>query len=99
MRGGPSYNVGDVAVLSIEFRDAAGQLADPTTVRLTVKKPSGARQAWVYGTDSALVKDAVGKYHLDYSITVKHRHEYRWEGTGAVQAAEQNYFDVEAINT
>ena len=53
---------------------------------LAVYQPKGA----------ALVKDSTGVYHLDVSASAVGQWYYRWEGTGAVEQADEGTFVVEA---
>jgi hypothetical protein len=85
-----TYDVGDLVRLTVEFQDASGADADPTTVTVAVKV-GGVSNTW---TDA--VKDATGKYHKDVSITAPGAYTYRWIGTGTVQAASEGRFFVKA---
>jgi hypothetical protein len=87
--------VGDVVRLTATFTNAAGTLADPTVVTLEWRVGT-TTTTWVYGTDDEVVKDSTGVYHADLPIEVASRHYYLWTGTGAVQAAEENSFRVDA---
>jgi hypothetical protein len=50
--------------------------------------------AFVFGVDSELVKDAVGKYHVDIDTTVEGTYPYRMYSTGSGQAAAEGSFRV-----
>jgi uncharacterized protein YfaS (alpha-2-macroglobulin family) len=87
------HQKGDLVRISGTFRDLAGAAIDPGTVALKVAKPSGATTyTFALGT---VIKDSVGNYHVDVSITEAGQWSYRWESTGAGQAAEQGQFTVE----
>lgn len=58
------YNKGETYICSLEVRDAAGALVDPTTITCTVYKPDSTQAA-----TGAMTKDSVGKYHYDYNIS------------------------------
>lgn len=79
-----AYDRGDLVRLSATFTDAAGAVADPTTVVLRLLAPDGT------ASTPATVKDSVGVYHYDLSITATGYWSYRWEGTGTVQTAEES---------
>lgn len=82
------FDWGDLARFSVSFTDAAGTPTDPTTVTIRLLHPDGATETtYAYGTDAALVRDDVGAYHADYLIDAVGYWGWRWEGTGAVQAA------------
>lgn len=67
---------------------------DPTTVTCRYKDPNNAVTTLVYGTDAALVKDAVGKYHVDIQANIAGNWWYRFEATGAVVAANEAEFVI-----
>jgi len=90
------YFEGETITLSVEFRNAAGELADPTTIALRVR-PMGLEVITYTGAD--LVKDVVGKYHRDIDLTVPGEWRWRWKGTGTVNAVSQGSFMVVADNT
>lgn len=84
-----TYDVGDLVRLTAVFRDlTTGQLADPTTVELRV------RANGVTTVYDDTVRDSTGTYHRDVTITKSGPTDYRWIGTGAVQAAALGRFDV-----
>ena len=83
------YDVGDVIRAAVVFKDINGVASDPGTIRLKLKKPDQTSTTLVYGTDGALIKDSTGTYHADFSLDLGGSHFYRWEGTGAIQAAGQ----------
>jgi hypothetical protein len=92
------YQQGETVPLTATFRDAAGVLADPTVVTLTVRKPDGtaltptptrtSTGVWTYGqsTDPTALSD-VGIWW------------YTYRGTGTVDATEQGSFVVERVET
>jgi len=88
----------DPAVAGSGFKNAAGALADPTTVTLKWGYASSATAqatsvtTWLYGTDSQVVKDGTGVYHADIPVTRAGIHRFRWVGTGAVAAASEGSF-------
>jgi len=88
-----AYDIGDRVRLSATFSLNAVN-TDPTTVIVKVRTPRGLETKYTYITDSAVVKDAVGKYHVDVDITESGYWYQRWQGTGAVVAAEEQSFQV-----
>lgn len=90
------YQRGDLPRIASVFRNSGGAATDPTGVSFKYAKPSGTVTTLVYPTDAALVKDSTGNYHVDLSLTEAGEWYYRWEATGAVQAAELGQFTVEA---
>jgi hypothetical protein len=90
-------NPGDVRRVSGSFTNPAGVATDPTTITVRWRHHRGTETAWVYGTDTQVVKDSVGAYHADIPITVSGLYYYKFEGTGAVQAAEEGTFLAETF--
>jgi hypothetical protein len=86
-------NPGDVVRVSTSpgFKNAAGVLTDPTAVTLRWRIHQDETE-WVYGTDEEVAKDSTGLYHADIPVTVAGPYWFRWEGTGAVKAAEEGSF-------
>lgn len=90
------YDVGAKVRCSATFTDSAGDPADPTAVVFTFKDPSANETEYNYGVDAELVKDDTGDYHVDVVIDDSGRWWFRYEGTGAVVAAGESYFNVRA---
>lgn len=89
------YQKGDLARITGNFKNAAGADADPTTVTFKYTNPAGTITTLIYLTDAALVKDSTGNYHVDVSINAAGMWYYRWQGTGAVETAQEGEFCVE----
>ncbi len=90
------YNPGDIVRVYTDpgFSNDAGVLADPTTITVRWRVAGGVETLWTFGTNAQVVKDSVGVYHADIPVTTPGLHYYRWEGTGAVAAAEEGTFNV-----
>lgn len=69
-------------------------LTDPTTITFKVKNPAGSTTTYVYGTDAQLVKIGTGRYRVDVTANAAGLWTYRFEGTGAVVAADEQTFTV-----
>lgn len=85
------YDPGSTIRLGANFR-TQGALADPTTVTLKVKDPSGVVSTFTHPAD--LTKDAVGRYHKDITPTAPGQWYYRYFATGAVEATIEETFRV-----
>jgi hypothetical protein len=88
-------NPGDLVSVSTTpgFKDKNGSLVDPTTVRLRWRVFSSDEETvWTYGTDAQVIRDSVGLYHADIPVTKVGVHTFRWEGEGALIAAEEGTF-------
>lgn len=93
-----SYDKGDLVRIKAEFRDPENgdALVDPTSVTFKVKDPAGTTTTYVYGTAAQLVKDSMGKYHVDVNANAQGSWRYRFESTGNYQAAQEGTFTVKA---
>jgi len=85
------YATGITVRLSAEFDDGAGVPADPTTITLRVRAPSGELESYSYA-QGEIAKDAAGKYHKDVAVTEGGHWHYRWEGAGAIEAVGEGRF-------
>lgn len=83
-----AFDIGDRLTLTASFRDADGELADPSEVTLDVLSPDGTVTR--IDVDSASTGVWTGTVDPDTSG----RWVYRWVGTGAVVAAEEGSFSV-----
>ena len=88
------YDLGDLVRVTGTFTRASGAVMDPAVVKCQVKTPAGVKTSYTYGVDAAMVRDSVGVYHLDVSITASGHWWYRWYSTGAGQAAAETEFRV-----
>ena len=87
-----SYDVGALVRCSAAFTTLAGVAIDPTVVKFKYRTRDGTATTLTYGTDAALVKDSVGNYHVDVSVTASGDWLYRFESTGTGQTAGENMF-------
>ncbi|GMU80033.1 MAG: hypothetical protein AMXMBFR46_28210 [Acidimicrobiia bacterium] len=83
-----THDIGDVVKLTGTFRDAAGDLADPTAVTVTVLEPDGTTSTPTASSAST------GVWTATVSIDQSGTWRYRWAGTGVVVTAEEGAFDV-----
>jgi hypothetical protein len=86
------YDIGDVARVTMTFT-VDDVNTDPTTITLKVKDPTGNKTTYTYAL-AEVTRSAAGIYYKDISIDEAGQWYYRWEGTGAVETAEENYFMV-----
>jgi hypothetical protein len=77
------------------FRNVDGNLTDPTTVTLRHTEPGQAAVNYVFGTDSEVVKESLGIFHVDYLADAVGEHKWRWLGTGTVQIAVKGGFFID----
>ena len=88
------YDKGDLVAVEAVFTDRNDALIDPTAVSFKIKDPNGNITTYVFGTDAELVRDSLGKYHVDVSPGIDGTWQYRYESTGTGQAAEEGQFQV-----
>ena len=79
------FIIGEVARLSVRITDAANTLIDPASLVLLVKNPAGVLVTYI-GT--SIVKDAVGRYHADITLTQAGLWKWRWQTGGVVSVSE-----------
>lgn len=91
-----SYDVGDDVTEAVEFQVASVD-TDPTTVHFRYQKPDGSETVLLYGTDSEVVKDATGKYHVTLNPDAPGIWRYRWEGTGNLDVFFSGAFNVLSV--
>lgn len=89
-----TYDVGDVVRLSVEFKNQAGAYIDPGGVVVKVRTPGGATSTYTYGVDAAVIKDAVGQYHMDVAANLEGTWYFRWEGLTTNKGASESAFVV-----
>ena len=77
----------------IEVKDVDGNYADPTTMKITVKKPDGA-----IDVDATLMtKDDTGKYHYWYTVSDQvGEHKILYEAEGTVLSKQRDSFNAVA---
>jgi len=66
---------------------------DPSTVTFTLTGGNDS-VSYVYGTDTEIVKDDTGKYHVDYEFTESGYYKYSFVGTGACEAIDSDYIVI-----
>lgn len=85
------YIPGEIARISIRVTDITGTAADPGTLTLKIKPPTGPTATYVYGSAAEIVRDSLGNYHADIVMSTSGQWAYRWETTapngGAAEGA------------
>jgi hypothetical protein len=87
------YDKGDKVHLTAKFT-VGGVLTDPTAIVCKVKDPSGHTDSYTFALGT-ITKTGVGLYYKDISIDESGEWFYRWEGTGAMEAAEETHLIAE----
>ena len=79
------YSVGDSVTFTGTFRDAAGAVADPTTITLKVEAPDGTETTYTYALGT-VTKDSTGVYSKAVTLSSAGTWSYRFIGAGSVVA-------------
>lgn len=88
------YTIGQQVRLTATFKNSAGTATDPTGVVLKYSAAGGTVTTKTYGTD-AIVKSSTGVYYFDLVLSTAGEWWYRWEGSGAIVAADEERIIVE----
>ena len=91
-----NYAEGTGLQITATFRTIPGVITDPTAVNFKYENPDGTKTTLVYGTDSALVKESTGVYHVMLLLDTSGAWNYRWIGTGAVAIGYDGTINVPA---
>jgi len=85
------FAVGQRVRLSVAFADLSGTATDPTAVTLKVRNPGGVLMTKTYAL-AEVTKDSTGNYHYDLDVDLAGTWYYRYNGTGALVAANEAAF-------
>lgn len=79
-----SYQAGDTYPATITVRDENAAPADPATLTLKVRDPAGTVTAFLYPA-TPIVRDSVGEYHADVTVTGPGMWVVQWSTTSPAQ--------------
>lgn len=92
-----TFDKGDEILVTGDFREldpanpeAPGVLTDPTTVQLRVIKPDGSEVV------IPNIRLSIGRFYGLINADMSGSWRWRWQSTGAAQAAEEGRFRVRA---
>jgi hypothetical protein len=68
---------------------------DPTTVTLSLRDPIGAETVFTWAAGD-VVRDAVGAFHFEVTLSVSGQWRARWVAGGAIVAVDEFLFRVES---
>lgn len=85
------FDIGDCVRATATFTNSSGVVADPTAVAVSFLDPEGVKTIVSGGS---VVKDSTGVYHVDIVPEKAGVYWVRFDGTGAVIAAEEVQFTV-----
>ena len=88
-----SFPYGSTLKLTATFKNAAGQIADPTTITVSTKAPGANGDVVIksYLVDPEVVRDGVGVYSYEVTLSTGGTWTCRFVGTGTVKAASFDY--------
>ena len=87
-----TYDYGDAVRFSATFKNTTPIEVDPTAVLFKMKTAAGAVTTYTYGgtaSNTALVRDDVGDYHVDFTLSAPGLWSYRWESSGSLITADE----------
>lgn len=64
------------------IKDLNGNVVDPATLTLEVRKPGAAVTTYTYPTDVIIVRDSVGNFHANLTLDIDGIWEFNWTATG-----------------
>lgn len=79
------YQKGQTVKLSVDFTNAAGAAANPTTVTCKVESPAGTETTYTVASTPAIANPSVGTFELLLTPNLMGGWRYRWEGTTGSQ--------------
>lgn len=91
-----SIYVGSTVQLSATFKNFAGAVADPSTIKVIYKNPSGetAESSFASSGSGGWTKTSTGVYTFDLEVTEAGKWTYAFEGSGAVDVYSSSVFRV-----
>lgn len=87
--------------LHATFKDLAGAVTDPTTVKITWVDPHGTEETRTYGGGGSpeIAKASTGVYTIDIDVGSRWgTWRYFWHSEGEGQAAQEGEFDVKSVD-
>ena len=85
------FDVGDQVTFFVDFTNAAGTAANPSTVTLKVENPDGTQTTYAQGS---LSNPSTGRWEKAVTVDKPGRWWFRFEGTGSIQLAQEDYVQV-----
>ena len=91
-----TYTDGQQVRFTVTIKDVDGVLADPTGLTFQHMVPDTTVSTDTYPADGEPVRDSIGVFHVDKTLSNVGKHYYRWVASGAVIGAVDKVFDVKA---
>jgi hypothetical protein len=92
-----AYDKGDTALLTGTFRNAAGALTDPATVRFRFVDPADVATTWTYGVAAQVTRSSIGVYVAPLPLPTVGLWSYHW--TTEAGAVEDSVIQVRVLST
>ena len=83
-----SYDLGDLVRLDVAIT-VSGSYIDPVHLLLLVQTPAGIDHRFVYGETGTFIKEATGRYALNYFVNEMGQYAYRFFASGTAWGAEE----------
>lgn len=89
-------SLGTTARISIQVKDTGQNCAliDPSTLVINVVDPAGVKTTYTYGSDEAVVRTGVGKFYVEFVVSISGVWSYDFATTGPVVGADNGTFSV-----
>lgn len=91
-----TYTRGQQIRFTVTVTDSAAALGDPTGVVFRHTTPDGTVTVQTYPADAEPIRDSLGVFHVDLTLSNVGSHDYRWEASGDLIGAVEQKFDVKA---
>lgn len=84
-----NFYQGNLARVTVTFRDLVGDETDPTSVTAKIETPGSVITTYTYLSTADIVRQALGVYYIDVDLDEGGIWKYRFEGIGNLKAASQ----------
>lgn len=91
-----NYLVGQVPRIAVSVKDASGSLVDPGGLVFKFRYDSGPITIKIFGIDPEVVRDGVGRFHIDLPLTEDGTLHFRFESNAVNSGAEEGKIAVAA---
>lgn len=89
-----TYFTGQTLRITAEFRDNAGDLADPTAIVFSYRVDQGAVTTYTYGVGENIQKNGTGEYYVDLALASGGTYAYQFKATGLIENTIEDAFLV-----
>lgn len=89
-----TYFTGQTLRITAEFRDNAGDLADPTALFFGYRIEQGDLTTYTYGVGESIQRNGVGEYYVDLSLAAGGTYAYQFKATGLIENTIEDAFLV-----